>query len=903
MAPKRPSPTAQPRWAPRPAPPKATPTKFPKLTEEDIQKLSALMGEHFRWDADPRFFQLEGVRAQIEGVDMIIQAPTGSGKTAVAASPHLWPTSEGKVTIMVCPLLALEEEMVQTFKTDFGLDAIAINSATGILTRTVVEDLLSGKYHIILISPEMLQSPAFVNRLLRRRAFAKRVMSVFVDEAHCVSHWGSSFRKKYSTIGAIRAFLPKGTPVIAVTATLTARVRRDLHNVLHISKGRSRFINIGNDRPNVSMVVRACQHPQNTLLDTNFIIPQHPKTPSDIPKTYIYVDNISIGNDIINHLCTLLAKRNPSLPAHELVRPFNATMSHEYRAAAMAAFRANPPADWVPSARVGAGQPSSNSEAISSESYVRILVCTDAAGMGCNVVDVDLVVQWKLPKTLSNWIQRAGRAARARNRTGLAVLLVERSAYSVDLRPETLSAMKQAKAGGKGGKGKSRASALPKDYAAAHGVNRGGAEESSDTLPCEGVDPVVDADADDEGLLAFVQARICRRKIWAEVFESRLEPPLPGVSCCDICDSTLYNRTRPGGRDTAPKPRMRARGQPDFRAQSQLCKWRKEIFSRDLSTSQLDASTVLDEATITSLTTVGPLSAAQITALLQDTWTWWPKYGIELLAFLATLEIVYRPFPKAPAKSTATLPDAPTTLPGPSAPARMAAKRGAESGGSAIALPQTPAPKRMRLQPDDAWPGVQVQDSPANSSQQRAQVFPEYPIQYPSPSLYPRTTVTGPPTPATPQHSVAGHTAPHYYPYPIPPYHADYYRTAYHSSAAPAPTPIYRSLPHPSSQPPTSSSTSSMQPANGPPVYQAHLPGMHSYHPSPGQAVYPHPVAFHPPPHPYHTPSSQGMFVPAAPPHPPSVGHNSRAWVPQGSPNASPSSSSTHPQMYQGGSR
>jgi len=64
---------------------------------------------------------------------------------------------------------------------------------------------------------------------------------------------------------------------------------------------------------------------------------------------------------------------------------------------------------------------------------VRVLVCTDAEVVqGCNIPDIDVVVQWKLPGTLSMFIQRAGRAARARGRKGLAVLLVERSAYALD---------------------------------------------------------------------------------------------------------------------------------------------------------------------------------------------------------------------------------------------------------------------------------------------------------------------------------------------------------------------------------------------------------------------------------------------------------------------------------------
>ncbi|KAI0354105.1 hypothetical protein OH77DRAFT_1387317, partial [Trametes cingulata] len=82
------------------------------LRAEDIDWLRKEMRERFRWDSDPRLFQLEGVQAQLEGTDMIIQAPTGAGKTAIAAGPHLWPSSKGKVTIMVCPLLALEDEMV-----------------------------------------------------------------------------------------------------------------------------------------------------------------------------------------------------------------------------------------------------------------------------------------------------------------------------------------------------------------------------------------------------------------------------------------------------------------------------------------------------------------------------------------------------------------------------------------------------------------------------------------------------------------------------------------------------------------------------------------------------------------------------------------------------------------------
>lgn len=119
------------------------------------------MRSAYKWDTDPKDFQLAAVKAQIEGVDMIVQAPTGSGKTALAAGPHLWPGNEKKFTLMVCPLLSLEEEMVgylddnvcilvndlasqvQTFNTEFGLKAVALNSSNGACSPLVIKVIIS----------------------------------------------------------------------------------------------------------------------------------------------------------------------------------------------------------------------------------------------------------------------------------------------------------------------------------------------------------------------------------------------------------------------------------------------------------------------------------------------------------------------------------------------------------------------------------------------------------------------------------------------------------------------------------------------------------------------------------------------------------------------------------------
>lgn len=94
---------------------KLPPKLYTPLSNDDLNILEKRMKEEYGWDETPRSFQLAGVQAQLEGRDITIQAPTGSGKTAIAAGPHLWTTSQGKLTIVVSPLMALQDEMVYQY--------------------------------------------------------------------------------------------------------------------------------------------------------------------------------------------------------------------------------------------------------------------------------------------------------------------------------------------------------------------------------------------------------------------------------------------------------------------------------------------------------------------------------------------------------------------------------------------------------------------------------------------------------------------------------------------------------------------------------------------------------------------------------------------------------------------
>lgn len=216
---------------------------------------------------------------------------------------------------------------------------------------TYQKDIVSGKWQIVVISPEMMLSKRFTKNVLRNPDMRERVLSVVIDEAHVVSHWGSGFRKKYGALGVLRALLPKKTPMVAMSATLPARVRHDVLKKLQYNENEYTYLNIGNDRPNVSLVVRAIQNPINSFRDLDFVVPPQAERAEDVPKTFIYADNITLGSDIMEHLYGLLPE---SFREKGVIRTYSAAFSKKYRRRVMELFKLG---------------------------KVRILICTDAAGM------------------------------------------------------------------------------------------------------------------------------------------------------------------------------------------------------------------------------------------------------------------------------------------------------------------------------------------------------------------------------------------------------------------------------------------------------------------------------------------------------------------------------------------
>jgi superfamily II DNA helicase RecQ len=208
----------------------------------------------------------------------------------------------------------------------------------------------------------MLLTCRFIDGVLRKPEFGARYLSVFIDEAHCVSHWGNSFCKKYGSIGIIRTFLPRAVPIIAVSATLTLQVHNDVLMKLRIDPKDYLYVNIGNDRPTVSHVVHAIEHPMNSYRDLDFLVDEEMECSADIPLTFLYSDNTKDSAEMVDHLNDRV---HPDYRVCRLVRPYNASMLCEYCDTMMQLFHAG---------------------------VVQILVCTDATRMVSQVCAEAIII-------------------------------------------------------------------------------------------------------------------------------------------------------------------------------------------------------------------------------------------------------------------------------------------------------------------------------------------------------------------------------------------------------------------------------------------------------------------------------------------------------------------------------
>ena len=314
---------------------------------------SEVLKEYWGYDGF-RPMQEEIITAALEGKDVLAIMPTGGGKSVCFQVPGLM--REG-ITLVVTPLIALMKDQVQNLN-DRGVRALAIHAG---MSRHEVDLALNnaayGDYKFLYLSPERLGT-----QLFRSYIDVLDVSFIVVDEAHCISQWGYDFRPDYLRIGELRERID--APVIAVTATATPSVAQDIMERLGFKE--MLLLKSGFERPNLSYIVRQVEDKYSQILNVC----------NGVPGTgIVYARN--------RRKCEELSA---FLRAHGVSASF-------YHAGLGGQARAERQAAWKSGA-------------------VRVMVCTNAFGMGIDKPDVRFVVHYDLPESPEAYFQEAGRAGR-----------------------------------------------------------------------------------------------------------------------------------------------------------------------------------------------------------------------------------------------------------------------------------------------------------------------------------------------------------------------------------------------------------------------------------------------------------------------------------------------------------
>ncbi|MCH5304921.1 MAG: RecQ family ATP-dependent DNA helicase [Rikenella sp.] len=312
-----------------------------------------------------RPLQREVVDSVLSRRDTVALLPTGGGKSLTYQLPAL---AQSGVTIVITPLIALMKDQVDALR-DRGIRAVAIHSALSAREIDIaLDNCVYGDVKLLYIAPERIET-----RLFHARVQKMEVALVAVDEAHCVSEWGYDFRPAYLKIARLREWLPE-VPFLAVTATATSLVLEDIKRHLRLDDPqvfRGSFA-----RPNIRFVVRRAENKAEQMLRVIRAVEG---------SGIVYARTRRATEEIADRL------REEGIAADF----YHAGLGFRLRAAKQEA--------WL-------------------RGEVRVIVATNAFGMGIDKADVRFVIHDQMPASLEAYYQEAGRAGRD-GRPSFAVLL------------------------------------------------------------------------------------------------------------------------------------------------------------------------------------------------------------------------------------------------------------------------------------------------------------------------------------------------------------------------------------------------------------------------------------------------------------------------------------------------
>src|SRR2546421_1072277 len=317
--------------------------------------LPSSLKKHFGHD-EFRPLQEEIIKDALAGRDVFALMPTGGGKSLCFQLPAL--LRDG-LTIVVSPLISLMKDQVDALRAS-GIAATFLNSALD--RHEAVERLRGlnhGEYRMLYVAPERLMLDGFLERALNWN-----ITQIAIDEAHCISEWGHDFRPEYRELKKLRRHMP-GVPIMALTATATERVRKDIVDQLHLDDARCYVASF--NRPNLTYRVVPKSSPYEQLLtfirgrpDESGIVYCASRKTADSLATKLNDDGIK-------------------------AKPYHAGLEGKERTRHQEQFLRDD---------------------------ARVITATIAFGMGINKSNVRFVVHHDLPKNIESYYQETGRAGR-----------------------------------------------------------------------------------------------------------------------------------------------------------------------------------------------------------------------------------------------------------------------------------------------------------------------------------------------------------------------------------------------------------------------------------------------------------------------------------------------------------